>query len=43
MGISAASRSTCWSATYTNTDHPEGGAESQIRFQVNFMFPEKPK
>ncbi|MGB5891270.1 MAG: neuromedin U [Thermoanaerobaculia bacterium] len=28
---------------YENTDHPEGGAESQVRFQVNFMFPQKPK
>ena len=26
---------------YTNSDHPDGGAESQVRFQVNFMFPQK--
>jgi hypothetical protein len=24
-----------------NSDHPEGGPESQVRFQVNFMFPQK--
>jgi len=27
---------------YTNSDHPDGGAESQVRLQVNFMFPQKP-
>jgi hypothetical protein len=26
---------------YKNSQHPEGGAESQVRFQVNFMFPQK--
>jgi hypothetical protein len=25
---------------YENVQHPEGGAESQIRFQINFMFPQ---
>jgi hypothetical protein len=26
---------------YTNSEHPDSGAESQVRFQVNFMFPQK--
>jgi hypothetical protein len=26
---------------YENVQHPEGGAESQARFQINFMFPQK--
>jgi len=26
---------------YVNSQHPEGGAESQARIQVNFMFPQK--
>jgi len=28
---------------YENVKHPDGSAESQARFQVNFMFPQKPK
>ncbi|MGB5399049.1 MAG: neuromedin U [Thermoanaerobaculia bacterium] len=28
---------------YYNSDHPEGAAESQVRVQVNFMFPPKAK
>ena len=28
---------------YDNVQHPDGGAESQVRIQVNFMFPQKPK
>jgi len=28
---------------YENVQHPDGGAESQVRFQVNFMFPQKKK
>ncbi len=26
---------------YSNSEHPEGAADSQVRFQVNFMFPTK--
>jgi hypothetical protein len=26
---------------YTNSEHPDGAAESQVRIQVNFMFPTK--
>jgi hypothetical protein len=26
---------------YENSQHPDGGAESQFRLQVNFMFPHK--
>lgn len=26
---------------YHNVEHPEGAADSQVRFQVNFMFPSK--
>ena len=26
---------------YRNSQHPDGGAESQVRFQINFMFPQK--
>jgi hypothetical protein len=25
---------------YTNSEHPEGGADSQVRFQLNFLFPQ---
>ena len=28
---------------YENVQHPDRGAESQVRFQINFMFPQKPK
>ena len=28
---------------YYNSTHPEGAAESQVRFQINFMFPQKAK
>ena len=28
---------------YTNSEHPDGAAEYQIRFQVNFLFPQKKK
>ena len=28
---------------YSNSQHPDGGAEDQIRMQVNFLFPTKPK
>jgi hypothetical protein len=28
---------------YTNSSHPDGGAENQARFQINFMFPQKKK
>jgi len=24
---------------YTNSEHPDNGAESQVRFQINFLFP----
>jgi len=27
---------------YKNTTHPEGGADSQVRFQLNLLFPQKP-
>jgi hypothetical protein len=26
---------------YRNSEHPEGGADSQVRFQLNFLFPQK--
>jgi len=26
---------------YTNSTHPDGGAEDQVRLQINFMFPKK--
>ena len=25
---------------YRNSEHPEGGADSQVRFQINFLFPQ---
>ena len=25
---------------YANSEHPEGGADSQVRFQLNFLFPQ---
>lgn len=28
---------------YSNVEHPDGGADEQIRVQVNLMFPQKPK
>jgi len=28
---------------YTNSEHPEGGADEQIRFQLNLLFPTKKK
>ena len=28
---------------YENSKHPEGASDSQVRFQVNFMFPTKKK
>jgi len=28
---------------YKNSTHPVGGAENQVRFQINFMFPHKKK
>lgn len=28
---------------YTNSEHPEGAADSQVRFQLNFLFPTKAK
>jgi len=28
---------------YENSEHPDGAADSQVRFQVNFMFPRKNK
>lgn len=28
---------------YENSEHPEGAADSQVRIQVNFMFPTKGK
>ena len=31
------------SGYYYNSTHPEGAAESQVRFQLNFMFPTKAK
>jgi hypothetical protein len=27
---------------YRNSKHPEGGADSQVRFQLNLLFPQKP-
>ena len=27
---------------YYNSERPEGGAESQVRFQVNLLYPLKP-
>ena len=28
---------------YSNAEHPAGAADSQVRFQINFMFPQKPQ
>jgi hypothetical protein len=28
---------------YKNSTHPEGGADSQIRFQINLLYPQMPK
>jgi hypothetical protein len=28
---------------YDNIEHPDGGAENQVRVQFNFIFPQKPK
>jgi hypothetical protein len=28
---------------YKNSTHPDKGAEDQVRFQINFMFPQKKK
>jgi hypothetical protein len=28
---------------YRNSTHPEGGADSQVRFQLNLLFPQKPR
>ena len=28
---------------YVNAEHPEGSAESQVKFQINFLFPTKAK
>jgi hypothetical protein len=28
---------------YKNSTHPEGGADSQVRFQLNLLFPQKPR
>ena len=25
---------------YRNSEHPEGGADSQVRFQISFLFPQ---
>ncbi len=27
---------------YKNSEHPEGGADYQVRFQINLLFPQKP-
>jgi len=24
---------------YKNSEHPDGGADSQVRFQINFLYP----
>jgi hypothetical protein len=28
---------------YSNVEHPDGAADSQVRIQVNLMYPQAPK